>query len=81
MTDVVHTFELSLGESYVDMRKWKANISMFPTVDLCRGVNGQPLYVMACRVADEKDADSHPCTAAAVFSFELWHKDLLGLGP
>lgn len=25
---------------------------MFPTVDLCRGVNGQPLYVMACYVGN-----------------------------
>jgi hypothetical protein len=74
---------------------------MFPTVDLCRGVNGQPLYVMACHVGggggggggddspknrfpdpdDPTAAKAHPCTARAVFNFELWHKDLLKLAP
>jgi len=33
--DVVHTFELSLGESYVDMRKWKVRAHVCVCVCVC----------------------------------------------
>jgi hypothetical protein len=33
--DVVHTFELSLGDSYVDMRKWKVRVCVCVRMRVC----------------------------------------------
>lgn len=53
------------------------DLSPFPVVDLCRGVNGQPLYVMACYSDGLHKKGEPPPQPHYLFNFELWHEKLL----
>mmetsp|Transcript_12009 Transcript_12009/g.16294 ORF Transcript_12009/g.16294 Transcript_12009/m.16294 type:complete len:686 (+) Transcript_12009:291-2348(+) len=71
-TDRVHTFELSLGQVYVNMNTWECAIPAFPSQDLCKVANRQPFYVMACICSKGKDVQP----LHYLFNFELWHERL-----